>query len=309
MSKDDLEGRLSAWLAAEAPERASGRLRASLDARLDKARQSHRWVPIVPRPPLAPRTAALLATLAVVGTFLVLAIAGSLGGGPPQVPPSVAAPSPTASPTPARSPDRSPSPEGVLLPAGENATTVLNPPVRFAVPAGWTKSADLPAQLELVPPGAGVFEQPDHSLAFDNVGVYVHPLAGPPDGGPLPLPGIGTDAKALSNWLSTRPQVIATKPAAVTIGRLSGYTLDFSVSGSAGSLCGVPCVNLFNARDPGPAYQLGLFQGEQARGYLLDLPGGGVILVLIEDVDGQEVAKLRATAHSVVDSFTFQVTP
>jgi hypothetical protein len=184
---------------------------------------------------------------------------------------------------------------------------MIDPPLSFSVPSGWTKSADLPAQLLLVPPGAGSFEQPDHSLAFDNVGVYVHPLAGPPDGGPLPVPGIGTDAKALSNWLSTRPQVIATTPAPVIIGGLSGYSVDVSVSRSAGSLCGVPCVNLFNAQDPGPAYQLGLFQGEQARAYLLDLPGGGIVIVLIEDVDGQEVAKLRDVARGVVDSFAFQV--
>ena len=85
----------------------------------------------------------------------------------------------------------------------------------------------------------------------------------------------------MSQWLSTRPQVTTTTPAKATVGGLSGYTLDVRVSSAAGSLCGVPCVNLFNARDPGPAYQLGLFQNEEARGYLLDLPGGGVVLVLV----------------------------
>ena len=64
-------------------------------------------------------------------------------------------------------------------------------------------------------------------------------------------------------------------------------------------------MNLFNARDPGPAYQLGLFQNEEARGYLLDLPGGGVVLVLVEDADGRQVATLRSVAQGVLDSFAF----
>jgi hypothetical protein len=90
---------------------------------------------------------------------------------------------------------------------------------------------------------------------------------------------------------------------------LSGYTLDLTVSAAAGSLCGVPCVNLFNARDPGPAFQLGLFQNEQARAYLLDLPDGGIVLVLVEDADGRQVATLRAVAQRVLDSFAFSVPP
>jgi hypothetical protein len=304
-NEDDLERRLSEWFISEGPDRAPERLRTNLDARLDQARQSHdRW-PIHGRPNWRNKTAALAAVVAVVGLLLVLALLGPFVAGVRPVPTNLPTPSPTATTAPTANPISSPSPRGVRLSPGANVSTQLDPPLHFSVPAGWTKTADLPSQLLLVPPGAGLFEQPDHSLVFDNIGVYVHPLAGPADGGSVPLPGIGTDAKALSHWLSTRPQVTATTPTKVAIGGLSGYALDLGVSTAAGSLCGMRCVNLFNARDPGPAYQLGLFQNEEARAYMLDLPDGGVVLVLIEDADGSQVATLRAVAQGVLGSFIF----
>ena len=241
---DDLDRRLSAWFMSEAPERAPERLRTALDIGLDQTRQRH-YLPIQMRPFWAGKTVSLLATAAVVGVLLVLALLSPFVAGLRPVPTSRPTPPPTATTAPTSSPSSttssaisSPSPRGVPLSPGVNLSTQLDPPLHFSVPAGWTKTVDLPSQFVLVPPGAGLFEQPDHSLVFDNIGVYVHPLAGPADGGPSPLPGIGTDAKALSQWLSTRPQVTTTTPAKATVGGLSGYTLDVRVSSAAGSLAG-----------------------------------------------------------------------
>ena len=59
--------------------------------------------------------------------------------------------------------------------------------------------------------------------------------------------------------------------------------LTTAVSSTAGGLCGVRCVNLFNFPD---GIQSGIQEGEVIRAILVDRPDGGTLLILIEDADG-----------------------
>ncbi len=307
---DDLDARLGTWLADEAPEHAPRRLRDALETRLDEVPQRSRWLPARPSWRRATSRAGALAQVAFAVGVLLIILLGVAGGGSRPEPSLPPAPSGEASPTPgSAAPSQRPTPVGASLAAGAEASTKLDPRLHFTVPGGWTKTADATSVLVLVPPDAGLMVQPnDGTPLFDNVGVYIDPLAGPADGGPTPERGVGTDAKALSTWLAARPQLMTTRPVAVTVAGLSGYAIDISVSSSAGALCGVRCVNLFNLKG-NSGVQFGVFQGEQVRVNILDRSGGGTMLAVLEDVDGVDVASFRALAQQVVESMALEPRP
>jgi hypothetical protein len=295
--RDNLDSQLRTWLASEAPERAPDALRERVDLRLEEVRQSRPWtgwlradLPQRGRPGIVLAAAVLLSALIVV-------LPGMLGFGTLQ--PSAAPPSPTPlGPTPG--PTTRPTPPGTVLPPGANVSQRLDPPITFEVPEGWTRVADLPVLLLLSPPGAGVATQPNGGGDFfDNVTIYVDPAAGPADGSSATVPGVGRDAKALSSWLSDRPQLMASKPAATTVGGLSGFVVDIAVGPGAGGLCGVRCVNLFNMAD---GIQYGILEHELNRVIIVDRVQGGTLLISIEDADGLDVARFRAEAQPIVNS-------
>jgi hypothetical protein len=183
-----------------------------------------------------------------------------------------------------------PTLEGTLLPPGSSVTSAFVPPLRFTVPEGWVKSDDRPYGLRISPPGAGWLRLGNGGLPpveFDGIGGYSRPLAGPPDGGTAPVAGVGSTAKDLATWLSTRPQLTSTKPIKVTLAGRTAYQLDFSLSAAAGGLCGMPCVNLLNSSDEGSAsYQFGIEGPWKVRAILLDAPDGTTVMITLEDVDG-----------------------
>lgn len=292
-SRDPLDDRIRGFLTSEAPDRAPDRLRDLVDARLNASRQTPRgwW-----RSTGSVRQLGLVAAVAALIVIIAAAVLGpgrSLDETPTQTPGATPSPAaPTASPAA--------TPDGIALPPGSNRSARFSPRIEFSVPIGWTKTVDLPAMLVLVPPDAGsMVQRNEGTVEFDGITIYADPVAGPADGGSQPEPGVGRDAEALSNWLAARPQLDATAPVPAAIGGLSGFSVDYSVNASAGGLCGVLCINVFNMAD---GIQAGVLEGEVDQALILDRPGGGTLLILIEDADGREVEALRAEVGPVVDS-------
>ena len=292
-----------AWIQSEAPERAPDHLRTAIRSELAQTRQERGATMFMRRSWL--RAPGWVAAAAVVA--LAVVVAGGLLGtrgqtanpGPTPTPPTN-----TPSPTPSGSPV--PTPSGIILPAGSTTTDVFRPTLRFTAPAGWIQLYDEPKVFHISPPTAGYLRQTDGAVYFDGITAYAGPVAGPPDGGPSPVEGIGTSAKELATWLSTRPQLLASTPRKVTIAGLSGYQLDFALSADVGELCGVPCVNLLNSPDRAASYAFGIEGPWKVRAFLLDRPAGETVMVTVEDVDGNGFDQEVRDAQPILDSLSFE---
>ena len=173
------------------------------------------------------------------------------------------------------------------------------------LPAGWVLVEDEFATLHLSPSNAGWGRQGDGSVAFDGIAIYRRPVAAPPDGGPVPVSGVGTTAHVLADWLSTRPQLVSTKPKRVTVGGLPGFELDFHLSSNAGFLCGLPCVNLLNSGDNVDNFQYGIEGPWSVRATLIDVPGGPTVMVAVDGPSGLAFDRLLAEAQPIIESLRF----
>jgi hypothetical protein len=288
------------WIDSEAPRRAPDRLVDAVRAELSVTPQDQAWAVGLRRSYLS--RVALYAAAIVVIFVVGFVAAGLLSNG------NIVGPPPTSAPTPTPSPSASPqpTPAGSQLPAGSNTSRQFEPGIQFTVPAGWTATYESPFYFELARPDAGYLVQGDGAVYFDSIKAYNRPLAGPPDGGTAPLEGIGTSALDLATWLSERPQLTATTPRPVAAAGLDGYTLDFSLSPAAGELCGMPCVNLLNSPDDSAYYAFGIEGPWKVRAFLLDAPGG-TLMITVEDVDGSGFEAETAAAQEIIDSMSLPV--
>jgi hypothetical protein len=293
------------WIQSESPDHAPDRLRHAIRSELVQTRQERGRAGLIRASWL--RSPARTALAAVLVLALGLIAGGLLGNGsliadrrPTPTPPSSASsPSPTVSSSPV------PTPSGIVLSSGFTTTDVFTPTLRFAVPAGWIQVYDQPSVFHISPPTAGYLRQTDGQVYFDGITAYSRPVAGPPDGGPSTVAGVGTTAKDLATWLSTRPQLLASKPKLTTLAGRPAYQLDFTLSPDAGELCGVPCVNLLNSTDRVNWYQFGIEGPWKVRSFLLDGPNGATVMITVEDVDGVGFDSEVRAAQPVLDSLSF----
>lgn len=307
--RSPFDRRLRDWMAADAPDAAPDHLREAVRTAVDVSGQHS--VVRFRRSRLGSMVTPLVsAALGGLTVLVVVAIAVSGLGGQNHIGGSPAIGSPTTAPTPSGSPPTpvpspAPSLQGSPMPAGSFSTTHFSPAVQLDLPAGWVLVEDEFATLHLSPIEAGWGRQGDGLVNFDGISLYRHPVAGPPDGGALPVSGVGTTARELADWLSTRPQLVSTKPKQVTIGGLPGYELDFHLSSNAGFLCGVACVNLLNSGDDVLNFQYGLEGPWHVRATLVDLPGGPTVMVAVDGPSGRAFDRLLAEAQPIIESLRF----
>lgn len=207
---------ITAWLEAEAPERAPDRVLTAARERIRTTQQRRLLWPVR-------RTAHMnaYAKLAIAAAaVLVVAVVGlnlmPVGGGPggpvatpTPVPSLTPSPAPTASPTASPTP-LAPFPSAGLLVAGRHTAVLEGVPLSFDLTAGWTATR----YNEL---GKGTFARPDGSLFVfwtsspDNV--YADPCAHTPLSEPI-APSPAGFAAAVSTLRGTD---IVTPPTTVTI--------------------------------------------------------------------------------------------
>jgi hypothetical protein len=129
----------------------------------------------------------------------------------------------------------------------------------------------------------------------------------------VPLDGVGKKATDLAEWLAGHVDLDASTPVPVTVGTATGHRLVISVPTGARTApdhCttdhGEPrCVSLFLGDDPAATYGFGLVGPEIAVVYLLDLPSGDTVMVVIDDADGVDQGGLVAAATPIVNSLVF----
>ena len=212
--------------------------------------------------------------------ILAIVAVGCGGGGAPSAAPSGASRPPA-------------------LPAGTYQSQAFQPPLSFALPDGWWIASDVADYLALQP------------VDSDQVGIYLFrdPLAASQDlACPIePEPNVGTLSSELSTWMRALPGLITSNPRLASVGGLRGIELDVRIADGWQASCpfagGLPTVPLFVGQNGEMRWVVA--GSEQLRLSLLDVPGGGTVVIDIDAFDGSLMDGLLDAAGPIVGSFTF----
>jgi hypothetical protein len=198
-----------------------------------------------------------------------------------------------ASPSPAAS-GRPPA-----LPAGTYQSQTFEPRLTFTLPGGWWIAADAPDYLALQP------------VDSDQIGIHVFrdPLAASQDlACPIePEPNVGSLSTELSTWMRALPGLVASNPRLASVGGLRGTELDLHIADGWQASCpfadGLPTVPLFVGKTRELRWVVA--GSEQLRLSLLDVPGGGTVVVDVDAFDGTLMNGLLNAANPIIASFQF----
>lgn len=198
----------------------------------------------------------------------------------------------TGTPTPA------PTPAPSALPPGTYTSRAFQPAVTYTVPAGWRIAEDSADYFALQP------------LASDLTGIHFFrdPLAASQDAAcPTSAePGVGKLSLEMATWIRGLPGIIASSPRIVTVGGLRGVELDLALNSGWTASCpfanGIPTVPLFVGAG---SLRWVIAGNERLRIDLLDVPGGGTVVVDVDAFDGKLMDGLLAAAVPIVQSLSF----
>lgn len=187
------------------------------------------------------------------------------------------------------------------LPAGTYTSTAFQPPVTFTVSDGWWKPSDRADYLSLQP------------VTSDLVGIHLFrdplPASQDPACPTTAEPGVATTSLALAAWIRGLPGLVVSNPRLVEVGGLRGTEIDVAIRSDWTASCpfanGLPTVPLFVGADGNLRWVVA--GSERLRLSLLDVPGGGTVVVDIDAFDGSLWEELLAAATPIVRSFAFAV--
>lgn len=199
-----------------------------------------------------------------VGVPLLLLIGAVrlLGSDPdPKVP--LAPPSTSVSPTPV-----------------SGRTRLFAAPFTYTLPPGWTVS-DGSWAVWLGPPEIWVFSSfvPARSDCSDR-----------------PEQGVGRSSDAMTRWLSTHPALDSTTPREVTLGAATGSWVDVQLADDWDYTCPGGSTGGLRLVTGEPDNEVGMWSimpTEKIRFYVLDLPAGDTVTIVISALD--------ATFNDVID--------
>jgi hypothetical protein len=185
------------------------------------------------------------------------------------------------------------------LQAGSHASRNFGPQVSYTVPAGWSVPVDNSTFFQLIPGGSEV------------VGIHLFrdPMAASQDPAcpDTPEPGVGTTALELAAWIRGLPGLTVSQPKIVTVGGLRGTEIEMQIVAGWTASCsfanGSPTVPLFIGSKQ--EYRWVIAGSERLRLDLLDVPGGGTVVVDIDAFDGSLYDDLLTAATPIVNSFSF----
>jgi hypothetical protein len=199
--------------------------------------------------------------------------------------------------TPVPTPALTPAPSA--LPAGTYTSAAFRPAVTYTVPAGWRIVSDSADYFALQPVGSEV----------TGIHLFRDPLAASQDAAcpTIAEPGVGKLSLELATWIRGLRGIIASSPRIVTVGGLRGVELDLALNTGWTASCpfaeGVPTVPLFVGADGSLRWVVA--GNERLRVDLLDVPGGGTVVVDVDAFDGTLMDGLLAAAAPILQSFSF----
>src|SRR5262249_35222005 len=120
---------------------------------------------------------------------------------------------------------------------------------------------------------------------------------------------VGRTPAALAAWLGTLPGLSATTPQAITLGGLSGVTLDVAVNPTWTRACpdteGVPAIKLFVDVNPNEGHDVDVRGDAPMRVILLDLGDSRSLLIYVQGKDKAAYAAVLPEAMPIITSSTF----
>ena len=174
--------------------------------------------------------------------------------------------------------------------------------LRYTVPAGWANGVDYPSTFSLRKQTA-----PNDSAIFIWSDVAI--VSNADSCSETPEPSVAHAADAVANWMTTAPGVVASEPRDVSLGGLSGGTIDVSMDPAWTQTCpfsdGKPRRSLFTDTVAGPGLQWGLGAETRMRLYILDVGDGRTVVVDIEGQDKLTYDSMLGEASSIVESLVF----
>jgi hypothetical protein len=185
------------------------------------------------------------------------------------------------------------------LPPGTYTSAAFQPAVTYTVPNGWRVASDSSDYFALQPANSEI----------TGIHIFRDPQAASQD--PTcptsPEPGVGTGSLELATWIRGLPGMVASSPRMVTVGGLRGVELDLALNTGWTASCpfanGVPTVPLFVGTNGNMRWVVA--GNERLRLSLLDVPGGGTVVVDIDAFDGTLFDELLAAATPIVQSLEF----
>ena len=179
-----------------------------------------------------------------------------------------------------------------------STSRAFQPALTYTLPPGWENPEDLADFFRLRPTGPeseGIYLFRDPTPASQDASC-------PETAQPL----VGGSSKDMIAWIRSLPGLVVSDPAPVTIGGLSGETIDLGIVNGWKTSCpfanGLPTVPLFVGASGD--YRWVIAGTERLRLAVLDAPGGTVV-VDIDSFDGQNVNELLSAADPIVKSFSF----
>ena len=119
-----------------------------------------------------------------------------------------------------------------------------------------------------------------------------------------PKRGVGRSSDALTSWLSTHPALDATTPQAIELGRAAGSFVDVELAAGWDQTCRNGLV-LVTAKAADHRQSWSIFGDEELRIYVLDLPGGGTVTIVVNVPHASDFQEVIAEATPLVESFDF----
>ncbi len=182
---------------------------------------------------------------------------------------------------------------------GASTSQAFQPAVTYTLPEGWDNPVDSADYFALAPAGSKIA----------GIHLFANPRAASQDSAcpTTPEPGVGTLSSELATWIRSRPGLEVGNPKMVTVGGLRGVELDVAIVAGWKPSCpfaeGIPTVPLFVG--PSGSLRWVIAGSERLRLDLLDVPGGGTVVVDVDAFDGSVFDDLLAAAAPIVRTFSF----
>jgi hypothetical protein len=294
-TRRDVDRSISAWLVAEAPDRAPDDVLEASRDRIRTTRQRRAWWPAWRSSEMSNFAKVLVATAAVVAVAVVginLLPGGQTGAGglPPPASPSTPPPSPPPSPSPTPEPTAS-LVTHTLTPFGPGGFDDENPRAAsitftFDAPASWQKFEEIGVWID----GNGPPDGAD-LMFFRGGGLFSDPCLTAEEAEAAADVPVGPTVDDLVTALVDHPSLDVTSPVDVTLAGFSGKYLDLLIPDDI-SACAYykPLDGHHYAQGPGQRWHM----------WVLDVDG---VRVLVETNDFAETSAQRlAEEQAMIDS-------
>jgi hypothetical protein len=164
-------------------------------------------------------------------------------------------------------------------------------PFTYTLPAGWTLGGDGERYFGFEGPGSADL------MALSSV------VPARADCSARPKPGVGTSSDAMTSWLSSHPALVATAPVDVTLGAASGSWVDVVLADDWEQSCPDGLTLVTGQPDGEEGWEISA--NEKIRFYVLDVPSGDTVTIVIGDRSPEAFDEAIDEAASVVESFEF----